>query len=70
MVDILALALSHGLLLLAAWRLLWRPDLDVEERGEPQGEVPKSTSRIPIRGAPRVMRSGRPADAESGESDA
>lgn len=34
MVDILALALSHGLLALAAWRLLWRPDLDVE------GEAP------------------------------
>ncbi|AXB75282.1 hypothetical protein [Novosphingobium sp. P6W] len=70
MVDILALALSHGLLLLAAWRLLWRTDLDVEERGEPQGEVPKPTSRIPIRGAPRGMRTGRPADSESGESDA
>jgi hypothetical protein len=34
MVDILALALSHGLLLLAAWRLLWRPELDDE--GEPE----------------------------------
>lgn len=30
MVDIFALALSHGLLLLAAWRLLWRNDLDSE----------------------------------------
>lgn len=30
MVDIFALALSHGLLALAAWRLLLRPDLDVE----------------------------------------
>lgn len=30
MVDILALAISHGLLLIAAWRLLSRPDLDVE----------------------------------------
>ncbi|WP_083274672.1 hypothetical protein [Novosphingobium resinovorum] len=30
MVDILALAISHGLLLLAAWRLLWRSDLDSE----------------------------------------
>jgi hypothetical protein len=28
MIDNFALALSHGLLLLAAWRLLWRPDLD------------------------------------------
>ncbi|WP_395392277.1 hypothetical protein WBP07_15060 [Novosphingobium sp. BL-8A] len=30
MVDIFALVLSHGLLALAAWRLLLRPDLDVE----------------------------------------
>lgn len=30
MVDIFALALSHGLLALAAWRLLWRPELDAE----------------------------------------
>ncbi|TCM16933.1 hypothetical protein EDF56_10645 [Novosphingobium sp. PhB165] len=30
MVDIFALALSHGLLALVAWRLLLRPDLDVE----------------------------------------
>ena len=28
MIDNFALALSHGLVLLAAWRLLQRPDLD------------------------------------------
>jgi hypothetical protein len=28
MIDNFALALSHGLLILAAWRLLSRPDLD------------------------------------------
>jgi hypothetical protein len=28
MVDLFALALTHGLLALAAWRLLLRPDLD------------------------------------------
>lgn len=28
MIDNFALALSHGLLLLVAWRLLSRPDLD------------------------------------------
>lgn len=28
MIDNLSLAISHGLMLLAAWRLLWRPDLD------------------------------------------
>lgn len=31
MIDSFALALSHGLLLLAAWRLLSRPDLDDED---------------------------------------
>ncbi|KMS52715.1 hypothetical protein V474_24540 [Novosphingobium barchaimii LL02] len=70
MVDILALALSHGLLLLAAWRLLRRADLDVEVPGERQGEVPKQTGRTLIRRGPRIMRTGRPADGESGESDA
>jgi hypothetical protein len=30
MVDILAIALSHGLIALAAWRLLFRDDLDRE----------------------------------------
>jgi hypothetical protein len=30
MIDNFALALSHGLLLLAAWRLLSRNDLDVD----------------------------------------
>lgn len=28
MIDNLSLAISHGLMLLAAWRLLWRRDLD------------------------------------------
>ncbi|WP_375392569.1 hypothetical protein [uncultured Sphingomonas sp.] len=31
MIDDFALAISHGLLLLAAWLLLRRPDLDREE---------------------------------------
>ena len=33
MIDNLALGLTHGLMLLAAWRLLRRPDLDGE--GDP-----------------------------------
>lgn len=31
MIDNFALFVSHGLLLLACWRLLFRDDLDVEE---------------------------------------
>jgi hypothetical protein len=34
MIDNFALALSHGLLILAAWRLLSRPDLD-DDAAEP-----------------------------------
>ena len=30
MIDLFALALTHGLLALAAWRLVLRPDLDRE----------------------------------------
>ncbi|VWX61191.1 hypothetical protein [Sphingorhabdus sp. 109] len=30
MVDNLSIALTHGLLLIAAWRLMHRDDLDVE----------------------------------------
>ncbi len=31
MIDNLSLLVSHGLLLIACWRLLFRDDLDVEE---------------------------------------
>lgn len=64
MVDILALSLSHGLLLLAAWRLLSRPELDVEVRGDtkpaPAAKAP------PVRGARRVMRMGHESESEPG----
>ena len=35
MIDTFALALSHGLLIVAAWRLLFRPDLDDGNAPEP-----------------------------------
>lgn len=35
MIDNFALALSHGLILLAVWRLLGRPDLD-DDSGKPR----------------------------------
>ena len=34
MIDDLALGLTHALLLIAAWRLLKRPDLDREPPGD------------------------------------
>ena len=43
MIDNFSLALSHGLMLLAAWRLLTMPELDAEAPPlpdpEPQGWV-------------------------------
>lgn len=35
MIDNFALALSHGLLLLVAWRLVRRPDLDNDDGPPP-----------------------------------
>ena len=31
MIDLFSLGISHGLMMLAAWRLLFRDDLDREE---------------------------------------
>lgn len=50
MIDNLALAISHGLMLLAAWVLLRRPDLDKEPGPEdstpaPKGATPESGNR-------------------------
>ncbi|HSX54343.1 MAG TPA: hypothetical protein VLG14_03520 [Sphingomonas sp.] len=38
MIDSLVLGLTHGLLLLTAWRLIHRPDLD-DESAPPPGEA-------------------------------
>jgi len=50
MIDNFALALSHGLMLLAAWRLLRRPDLDDSAAPPPS---PGETVRKPF-GRPRA----------------
>ena len=51
MIDNFALALTHGLMLLAAWRLLSRADLD--RRGGRCGRLPaKAGWRKAGRGAP------------------
>ena len=34
MIDNFSLALTHGLLLVVAWRILMRPDLDEDEAAE------------------------------------
>ncbi len=43
MVDYFALALTHGLLVIACWRLLQRDDLDAEVASEPpRDEAPSA----------------------------
>lgn len=37
MVDYFSLALTHGLLVLALWRMLGRSELDSEPQAPPQG---------------------------------
>lgn len=44
MIDNFALAISHGLIALAVWRLLRRPDLDREDAPPP----------MPSKGRPRA----------------
>ena len=34
MIDLFTLALTHGLIVLALWRLMFRPELDVEDAPE------------------------------------
>ena len=44
MIDNFALAISHGLILLAAWRLVQRPDLDDDDASSP---APPPKPRFP-----------------------
>ena len=36
MIDLLTLALTHGLIALALWRMLFRPELDAEDATAPR----------------------------------
>lgn len=38
MIDNLGLAVSHGLIILAVWRLLWRPDLNDDSASPPAAD--------------------------------
>ena len=40
MIDYFAIALTHGLLALAVWHLLWRDDLDHETDGDTKRHKP------------------------------
>lgn len=48
LVDLFTLALAHGLIALALWRLLFRPDLDAD------GAEPRPPSRPWRKDAPRA----------------
>jgi hypothetical protein len=45
MIDLFSLAVSHGLMMLAAWRLLGRDDLD-RDRDEAAPAVPAARKRF------------------------
>ncbi|WP_170303933.1 hypothetical protein [Sphingosinicella humi] len=49
MIDHFALALTHGLMLLAAWRLLSRPDLDDDQApaAAPDRRILRKSERRP-----------------------
>lgn len=49
MIDSFALLLSHGLILLAAWRLVQRPDLD-DDKAPPPAPGAKRPWRLPGKG--------------------
>lgn len=47
MIDNFSLAVSHGLILLAAWRLIQRADLDNEDAPEPIPPAKPARRRLP-----------------------
>ncbi|MDP3907833.1 hypothetical protein [Novosphingobium sp.] len=62
MIDYFALALTHGLLLLGAWRMLQRADLDREEPVDPVGAPPAEPAQPPATGPTAT----RPAATQPG----
>jgi hypothetical protein len=51
MIDNFSIALTHGLLLIAAWRLIHRDDLDVEDPPERDKEPGGFLKRAPRNGS-------------------
>jgi hypothetical protein len=60
MIDFFALGVTHALLLLAAFRLLSRKDLDhvprEEQPGSAPSSIPKLNRHVPQRKTPRLKR--------------
>ena len=55
MIDLFTLALTHGLIVLALWRLMFRPELDAED-------APEGPRRSWVKQAPVATEEG-PGDA-------
>ncbi len=51
MIDYFSIALTHGLILLACWRLLFRADLDEENGGPVQADKPWLKDKEPAQDA-------------------
>tara|TARA_R110000824_G_scaffold150081_2_gene320502 strand:+ start:1256 stop:1423 length:168 start_codon:yes stop_codon:yes gene_type:complete len=51
MIDNFSIALTHGLLLIAAWRLIYRDDLDVEDPPERDKDPASFLKRTPGNGS-------------------
>jgi len=49
MIDLFSLGLSHGLMLLAAWRLLARPDLE-DDKAQPSDASDMASRWAALRG--------------------
>jgi len=66
MIDNLSIALSHVLIALAAWRLIYRDDLDVETPPEPDPELPGFFTGRPRR---KGVKHARIANDRTGKGD-
>lgn len=51
MIDLFSIALSHGLILVAMWRVIFRPELDDESAAEEKPVKPWLKNRQPASGA-------------------
>lgn len=50
MIDTFGLAVSHALIMIAVWRLLWRPDLN-DDSAPPKADMPRWVPRRGRKGA-------------------
>ncbi|MBH5321221.1 hypothetical protein [Aurantiacibacter sediminis] len=61
MIDIFSILLTHGLILLVGWRMLFRDDLDYDDPED--GKSPRGWERQPRDGAPMGEKAEGAGDA-------